>query len=1332
MPTYITKGRIMFILAALIVLSAQLVFGQSDSLVLSSGAAGSTGAVSLNLTLTSPTGSEPAAVEWTLSYSPSDVTAISATIGTIPSGAGKSLTCAAGTGTYTCVASGMNANIIPNGAVAVVNITIGASVSSTAIGVTNSVGATGAGGSVAMSQTGGTITGYVSPPPPTLTALSCSPATVPSAGSSTCTVTISSTAPTGGTQVSLASNNAALTVPTPVTVAANSITATFTATAGTVSTTQTPMITATLGTSKATASLTITPPPVTITVSSVTCNYATMASNSSGTVTVTLSSAPTVATAVSISSNNAALTVPTPVTVAANSATATFTATAGTVSTNQTAVITATLGTSKATASVTITPPPVTITVSSLACNPTTLASTASSTCTVTISSAAPSGGTAVALASNNAALTVSTPVTVAANSITATFTATAGTVSATQTPMITATLGTSKATASVTITPPPVTITVSSVACNPTTLASKASSTCTVTISSAAPSGGTAVALASNNAALTVPTPVTVVANSITATFTATAGTVSTTQTPVITATLGTSKATASLTITPPSVTITVSSVTCNYATMASNSSGTVTVTLSSAPTVATAVSISSNNAALTVPTPVTVAANSATATFTATAGTVSTNQTAVITATLGTSTATASVTITPVTVSSLACNPTTLASNAATTCTVTISSDPSGGTPVALASNNAALTVSTPVTVAATSITATFTATAGTVSTNQTAAITATLNGSSVTASISLVGPSTSTYSIWTSTSKPTTVSDSDTVAVELGLRFQANVAGHVTGVRFYKGTANKGTHLGHLWSNTGALLASVTFTNETASGWQQASFASPVAITANTPYVISYLAPAGRYSDDTGYFSASALTNGPLTALRDGQNGPNGAYQYGSSVFPNAGWESSNYWVDVVFAPNGTTTGNSRTSSSATSGGQRTAPGQTGDTSSLSCYPRVVDAGGSFNCELKLTGAPQAADLSIESSSSNVTLPAATRARANQHSLSFQGSVSPSARQESITVSATAPGRGLEDTVMTVAASGPVIRAPLNQLVKYGTPIDFKVSVNSIDPAPLAAAGLPAGASFDNATGRFDWTPGINQQGAYDVTFTTKGPAAAATRTVHIDVDAGIPSISNASKFGCSPSAVANLSGKWLGPDEPAADPSGNSTELGGTTVRVNGTLVPLLYAGKTQASFLCPAGAPGDALQIVLETPSGATTAFNTTTQAATPFLLSAGSGKQGLIFVADTTELATVRDVRGAGQPAQPGDSLSIRATGLGENLPVSVKIGDAYAQVLSIAPVENAAGVWNIRVAVPAAPNFGDAIPVQLEMASSDGRPITSNSVMMAIEPVRQ
>ena len=103
----------------------------------------------------------------------------------------------------------------------------------------------------------------------------------------------------------------------------------------------------------------------------------------------------------------------------------------------------------------------------------------------------------------------------------------------------------------------------------------------------------------------------------------------------------------------------------------------------------------------------------------------------------------------------------------------------------------------------------------------------------------------------SIWSAATAPANLQASDTGSVTLGLRFSSDVPGVVTGIRYYKAAGNTGTHTGNLWSSTGTQLATVTFAGESASGWQQASFSSPVAIVANTTYVVSYTAPRGGYS-------------------------------------------------------------------------------------------------------------------------------------------------------------------------------------------------------------------------------------------------------------------------------------------------------------------------------------------------------------------------------------------------------------------------------------------------------------------------------------------------
>ena len=157
----------------------------------------------------------------------------------------------------------------------------------------------------------------------------------------------------------------------------------------------------------------------------------------------------------------------------------------------------------------------------------------------------------------------------------------------------------------------------------------------------------------------------------------------------------------------------------------------------------------------------------------------------------------------------------------------------------------------------------------------------------------------------SIWPNTTAPVVVDSGPDSAVELGVKFRSDIDGTIAGIRFYKAAANTGVHIGNLWASDGMLLTTVIFSNETASGWQEALFDTPVAIASNTVYVASYHADNGHYSADLNYFLEQGVDNPPLHMLMNGVFGGNGVYAYGaSSVFPNQSYNAANYWVDVIF--------------------------------------------------------------------------------------------------------------------------------------------------------------------------------------------------------------------------------------------------------------------------------------------------------------------------------------------------------------------------------------------------------------------------------------------
>ncbi|WP_258068531.1 DUF4082 domain-containing protein, partial [Arthrobacter sp. N199823] len=147
------------------------------------------------------------------------------------------------------------------------------------------------------------------------------------------------------------------------------------------------------------------------------------------------------------------------------------------------------------------------------------------------------------------------------------------------------------------------------------------------------------------------------------------------------------------------------------------------------------------------------------------------------------------------------------------------------------------------------------------------------------------------------------PKVIDSGDTGATNLGLRFTPTQNGFISGVRFYKSAANTGTHTGAVWDAAGNQLASLTFSTETASGWQSARFVTPVKVTAGQSYVVSYQAPNGRYSYATGYWDYKGLSAAPLTAAGGFGAAPAGVYNTNGS-FPTDSYENSNYYVDAIF--------------------------------------------------------------------------------------------------------------------------------------------------------------------------------------------------------------------------------------------------------------------------------------------------------------------------------------------------------------------------------------------------------------------------------------------
>ena len=107
---------------------------------------------------------------------------------------------------------------------------------------------------------------------------------------------------------------------------------------------------------------------------------------------------------------------------------------------------------------------------------------------------------------------------------------------------------------------------------------------------------------------------------------------------------------------------------------------------------------------------------------------------------------------------------------------------------------------------------------------------------------------------------------------------MKFRTDVSGFITGIRFYKSAGNTGTHVGKLSATAPARCsATATFTNETASGWQQVDFAARSPSRRTRPTSPRITRTDGHYSANSGYFATAGVDAPPLHALPNGDRRP-----------------------------------------------------------------------------------------------------------------------------------------------------------------------------------------------------------------------------------------------------------------------------------------------------------------------------------------------------------------------------------------------------------------------------------------------------------------------
>jgi uncharacterized protein (TIGR03437 family) len=259
---------------------------------------------------------------------------------------------------------------------------------------------------------------------------------------------------------------------------------------------------------------------------------------------------------------------------------------------------------------------------------------------------------------------------------------------------------------------------------------------------------------------------------------------------------------------------------------------------------------------------------------------------------------------------------------------------------------------------------------------------------------------------------------------------------------------------------------------------------------------------------------------------------------------------------------------------------------------------------------------------------------------------------------------------------------------------------------------------------------------------------VTLTAAG---AATQTIAVtfnvsttavpEVAALVNGASQAAGTAFAPGQIVSLYGRNLGPATGVfgtlATPSRFDTEAGGTRVRFNGVLAPVLYTSAGQVNTIVPYEVSGaTTVEVEFEGRRSAPIPIRIV-EAAPALFTQDASGRGRAAILNQDYGLNTPQ------RPAARGTVVMLYATGGGQTnpasstgqiagsdlrtlaLPVNVTIGGRLAETLYAGAAPGlVTGLLQINVWVPADAPTGDGVPVSIQVgsaASPDGTTISIN-----------
>jgi Domain of unknown function (DUF4082) len=127
-------------------------------------------------------------------------------------------------------------------------------------------------------------------------------------------------------------------------------------------------------------------------------------------------------------------------------------------------------------------------------------------------------------------------------------------------------------------------------------------------------------------------------------------------------------------------------------------------------------------------------------------------------------------------------------------------------------------------------------------------------------------------------------------------VGMRFKATRSGFINAIRFYKSPNETGSHVGRIWNSSRDKLVEINFPDSSTSGWKEQALPTPLAIAANTTYIVS-VNMNSKYPS-TVYPSIADIVSGDLIAENKG------VYSQVENFPDQDEGNGSTYFRDVIF--------------------------------------------------------------------------------------------------------------------------------------------------------------------------------------------------------------------------------------------------------------------------------------------------------------------------------------------------------------------------------------------------------------------------------------------